>query len=108
MKLHLDTIGDSRCNYLNEEYKTPTGTLSIGDLIEKINNNIVMIDIAFSLSYEKFDEVKDFKTSFEMWHKIKDIYDGDENVRRAKVESLRGQFDQIKIRENENIAKYVE
>ena len=29
-------------------------------------------------------------------------------IRRAKAESLRGQFDQIKMREDENIAKYVE
>ena len=28
-------------------------------------------------------------------------------MRRAKVESLRGQFDQMKMREDENIAKYV-
>ena len=43
-----------------------------------------------------------------MWTKLKDIYGGDDNVRRAKVESLRGQFDQMKMREDENIAKYVE
>ena len=67
-----------------------------------------MIDIASALSYAKFDEVKDCKNAHEMWTKLKDIYGGDENVRRAKVESLRGQFDQMKMREDENIAKYVE
>ena len=29
-------------------------------------------------------------------------------MRKAKAESLRGQFDQMKMREDENIAKYVE
>ena len=43
-----------------------------------------------------------------MWKKLKEIYGGDDNVRRAKAESLRGQFDQMKMREDENIAKYVE
>ena len=43
-----------------------------------------------------------------MWIKLKEIYGRDDNVRRAKVENLRGQFDQMKMRENENIAKYVE
>ena len=43
-----------------------------------------------------------------MWVKLKEIYGGDDNVRRAKVESLRGQFGQMKMREDENIAKYVE
>ncbi|MDF3675365.1 hypothetical protein P3S39_25040, partial [Enterobacter hormaechei] len=36
------------------------------------------------------------------------MYGGDENVRRAKVENLRGQFDQMRMREDENISKYVE
>ena len=43
-----------------------------------------------------------------MWTKLKDIYGGDDNVGRAKAKSLRGQFGQMKIREDENIAKYVE
>ena len=34
-----------------------------------------------------------------MWNKLKDIYGGDENVRRDKVESLRGKFDQMRMRE---------
>ena len=50
----------------------------------------MMIDIAFSLSYDKFDEVKYCKTAHKMWTKLKDIYGGDGNVRRKKVESLMG------------------
>ena len=53
----------------------------------------MMIDIASTLSYVEFDEVKDCKTAHEMWNKMKDIYGGDDNVKRGKVESLRGQFD---------------
>ena len=68
----------------------------------------MMIDIVSALSYEEFDEIKDCKTANAMWKKLKEIYGGDDNVRRAKVESLRGQFDQMKMREDENIAKYVE
>ena len=43
-----------------------------------------------------------------MWKKLKDIYGGDDNVRRAKAKSLRSQFDKMKMREDENITKYVE
>ena len=49
----------------------------------------MMIDIASTLSYDKFDASKDCKTMFSMWNKLKDIYGGDENVRRAKEENLR-------------------
>ena len=59
MRLHLAFIDDSRCKYLDEEYVAPTGTLSIGDIIEKKNHNTMMIDIASALNYEEFDEIKD-------------------------------------------------
>ena len=68
----------------------------------------MMIEIALALSYEAFDEIKDYKNAHEMWIKLKEIYGGDDNVRRAKEKSLRGQFDQMKMREGENIVKYVE
>ena len=59
MRLHLASIGDSGCKYLDEEYVAPIRTLSVGDIAEKKNHNTMMIDIASTLSYEKFDEIKD-------------------------------------------------
>ena len=49
----------------------------------------MIIDIASTLNYPKFYEVKDYATDHEIWNKMKDIYGGAENVRRAKVETLR-------------------
>ena len=69
MRLHLATISDSRCKYLDEEYQTPTGTLSVGYVAEKKNQNIMMIDIASALSYVEFDEIKDCKLAYAMWKK---------------------------------------
>ena len=48
MRLHLATINDSSCKYLDAEYKTPTVTLSVEDIADKKNRNIMMIDIVFS------------------------------------------------------------
>ena len=93
MRLHLETIGDSSLKYLDSEYKAPTGTLSVEDIIDMKNHNIMMIDIAYSLNYVEFDEVKDCATTFETWKKLKDIYGGDDNVKRSKAKILRGQFD---------------
>ena len=89
MRLYLASIGDSGCKYLDEEYVAPTDTLFVGDIAEKKNHNTMMIDIASSLSYEEFDEIKDCKTAHAMWNKLMEIYGGDDNVRRAKEESLR-------------------
>ena len=90
MRLHLASIGDTGLKYLDAKYVEPTRRLSINDIAEKKTHKNMMIDIAFSLSYEEFDEIKDYKSANAMWKKLKEIYEGDENVRRAKVESLRG------------------
>ena len=71
MRLHLDSIGDLGCKYLDEENVAPTGTLSVGDIAEKKNHNTMMIDIASALSYEEFDEIKDSKSANVMWKKLK-------------------------------------
>ena len=85
MKLHLATVGDTRLKYLDEKYEEPSGTLSVNDIAEKKTHNNMMIDIASALSYEEFDDIKDCKIAFEMWNKLKEIYGGDDNVRREKT-----------------------
>ena len=104
-EINLATISNLGCKYRDEDYETPTRTLSVGDIGEKKNHNIMMIDIASALSYAKFDEVKDYKIAYAMQKKLKEIYGGDENVRRDKVESLRGQFDQMKMKIFPNMLK---
>ena len=66
MRLHLESIGDSSLNYENEKYVALIGTTTIEEIIEKKNHNIRMIDITSTLSYPKFDEVKDFDTTHEI------------------------------------------
>ena len=41
-----------------------------------------------------------------MWDKLKTIYGSDENVLRAKLESLRGKFDEMRMMEGENTVQY--
>ena len=90
MRLHLASIGDTWLKYLDAEYVDPIDTLSVNEIAEKKTDNTMMIDITFSLSYEEFDEIKDYENAHAMWNKLKEIYGGDDNVRRAKEESLRG------------------
>ena len=41
-----------------------------------------------------------------MWTTLSTIYGGDENIQRAKSESLQGKFDDMKMEEGENPAQY--
>jgi len=72
--------------------------LSTNDIAKMKTHNNMMIDIASTLSYEEFDEIKDCNSFYAMWIKLEEIYVGDENVRRAKEKTLRGQFDQMRMR----------
>ncbi|MDF3686193.1 hypothetical protein [Enterobacter hormaechei] len=57
MRLHLATISDLGYKYLDTKYKPPSKRLSVEDIVKKKNHNIMMIDIASTLSYDEFDEI---------------------------------------------------
>ena len=59
IRLHLASIGDTRLKYLDAKYVTPSSTLSVNDIAKKKTHNTMMIDIASTLSYEEFDDIKD-------------------------------------------------
>ena len=65
-----------------------------------------MLEIASTLNYVEFDDIKGWKSTFKIWKALSDIYGGDQNVQRAKRESLRGKFDDIRMEESENSAQY--
>lgn len=58
----------------------------------------MMIDMASSISYVEFDDVKDCTTTKKMWDKFAKIHGGDKNVLRAKEKSLSGKFDDMRIK----------
>ena len=66
-----------------------------------------MLEIASSLSYAKFDDIKGLDSAKKMWDALKTIYGWEKKFQRAKSESLRGKFDEMKMEESENIAQYV-
>ena len=52
-----------------------------------------MLEIASALSYAEFDDIKSLESAKKMWDTLKTISEEDKNVQRAKLESLRGNFD---------------
>ena len=66
-----------------------------------------MLEIASTLSCVEFDDIKCYNIAKKMWDAMTTIYGGDKNIKRAKSESLKGKFDDIRMEEGENIAQYV-
>lgn len=77
--------------------------MSSDELKEKETHTTSMVALASTLSYSEYKDVEDLETSYEMWEKLKVVCGGDMHVLRAKVERLRGKFDEMKMQEGEEI-----
>jgi hypothetical protein len=58
------------------------------------------------LSDTVFTKVAHCKSAKEIWDKLKNIYEGDTKVKVTKLQTYRGQFEQLKMKEDEDIAAY--
>ena len=47
------------------------------------------------------------KTSKHDWKKLKCVYEGAPKVQESKLQTYNGQFENLKMKEEENIAKYL-
>ena len=66
-----------------------------------------MLEISSILSYVKFDDTRGCNSTKKMWDSLHTIYGGDTNILRAKSESLRSKFDDMRMQEGENITQYL-
>ena len=47
------------------------------------------------------------KTTKESWYKLKIIYEGESKVKESKLQTYKGQFESLKMKEEENIGEYL-
>ena len=48
-----------------------------------------------------------FKASKHAWEKLKCVYEGAPKVKQMKLQTYKGLFESLKMKEEENIAEYV-
>jgi hypothetical protein len=70
------------------------------------NNSKAMDAILSGLTKTIFVKVMHCETAKEIWDKLKNIYQGDDKVKGPKLQTCRGQFENLKMKEKENIAAY--
>lgn len=63
-----------------------------------------MNSIARGMSNSNFTKVMNIKTTKEMWDKLISIYQGDDQVKNVKLQTLRRNFESLKMNEEEVIA----
>ena len=60
MKLHISSIGDTTWSSVESTYVDPTGSLTTKQLKARKEHNQAMLEIASTLSYSKYEDIKGF------------------------------------------------
>jgi hypothetical protein len=70
------------------------------------NNSKAKNELLNGLSDTVFTKVAHCKFAKEIWDKLRKIYEGDSKVKEAKFQTYRGQFEQLKMKEDGDITAY--
>jgi hypothetical protein len=68
------------------------------------NNSKATNSLLNGLSEIVFTKVAHCKSAKEIWDKLRNIYEEDTKVKETKLQTYIGQFEQLKMKEDENIA----
>jgi hypothetical protein len=70
------------------------------------NNSKAKSALMNGLGESIFTKVAHCKYTKDIWDKLQNIYEGDSKVKETKMQNYRGQLEQLKMKEDENIATY--
>ena len=63
--------------------------------------------ILSGLTNTVFTKVMQCTSTKQAWDKLKIIYEGESKVKESKLQTYKGQFESLKMREEENIGEYL-
>jgi hypothetical protein len=107
MKTYIQAQGFQVWQSIVDGYTAPT-VPPTNDKAVKLNENNSKAKNALlnGLSDTIFTKVAHCKYAKEIWDKLRNIYEGDSKVKEAKLQTYRGQFEQLKMKEDEDITAY--
>ena len=89
-------------------YKVPkTVPTDAGELIQYNNNSKARNHLLSAINESVFNKVMNCLSAKEMWDKLQTTYEGDIKVKESKLHTYRGQFEQLRMNEDEDIAAYI-
>jgi hypothetical protein len=107
MKTYIQAQGFEIWQSIVDGYIAPA-VLPTNDKAVKLgqNNSKAKNGLLNGLSEMIFTKVAHCKSAKDIWDKLQNIYEGDSKVKESKTQTYRGQFKQLKMKEDENIATY--
>ena len=107
MRTYLQAQGFQVWKSIVDGYTAPTVPPTSDKAVKLNENNSKAINALLNgLSDMVFTKVAHCKSAKDIWDKLQNIYEGDSKVKTTKLQTYRGQFKQLKMKEDEDIATY--
>ena len=104
---YLQSRGIDLWKIVEGGYTFPSTTLTDTTSKKQYETNAKAVNTLLgSLSQSEFVKVMQLKTAKEIWDKIILSYEGDDQVKRAKLQSLRIQYETLRMHNDESVADY--
>eukprot|EP00253_Pinus_taeda_P002655 PITA_02655 len=104
---YLQSLGTKVWDIVETSYAFPSATPTDAGEKKKYETNAKAVSTLLGcISQSEFMKVMHYKSAKEIWDKIVTSYDGDEQVKRAKLQTLRIQYETLKMYNDESVANY--
>jgi hypothetical protein len=107
IKTYIHAQGFQVWKSIVDGYRTPAVPPKNDKAMKFGENNSKSINALLNgLSDTIFTKFAHCKSAKDIWDKLRNIYEGDSKVKVAKLQTYRGQFEQLKMKEDEYIIAY--
>eukprot|EP00253_Pinus_taeda_P021264 PITA_21264 len=104
---YLQSLGTKVWDIIETWYTFPSATPIDPAEKKKYETNAKAVNTLLGcLSQPEFLKVMKYKSTKEIWEKIVLSYEGDDQVKRAKIQTLRIQYENLKMYNDESVANY--
>ena len=102
------SLGCKIWSFVEKGYKIPDNLPTYGDELDEYESNAKALNaILKGLADSMFVKVMQSKTTKHAWERLKISYEGDQKVKKYKLQTYKGEFKSLKMKEEENIAEYL-
>jgi hypothetical protein len=109
MKIYLISIGMEVWTLVEKGYDVPKATPIEAEDKKKIWEHTKTLNtLRAGLSKKILAKVLNRNNEKQLWDKLETIYEGDSKVKRDKLQTLKVQYDGLKMKDEENISEYFE
>eukprot|EP00253_Pinus_taeda_P017472 PITA_17472 len=104
---YFQSLGTEVWDIMNTRYTFPSATPTDPAEKKQFETNTKAVNTLLGcLSQSEFIKVMQYKTAKEIWDKIVLSYEGDEKVKQAKLQTLRIQYENLRMYNDESVANY--